>query len=136
MRCGTHFFINQTKKRLKYIELGNEEYNTNYVEQVIAMEARANAVGIPNQLHYMFPDNGGLNAADAAKAAALKLGKRLVTDLHVGAGGALPVADQLFAAHAKAGLMDDAAVNFETNAATHNVSLALLTDHRSKFSVP
>ena len=66
-----------------------------------------------------------MNAADAAKAAGLKLGKRLVTDLHVGAGGALPVATGLFAAHAKAGLVDDAAVNFETNAATHNAARSL-----------
>lgn len=62
----------------------------------------------------------GLTGADVAKAAALKLGKRLVTDLHVGAGGALPVAEGLFAAHAKGGLTDDAAVNLETNAATHH----------------
>ena len=26
--------------KLKFIELGNEEYNTNYIEQVVAMEAR------------------------------------------------------------------------------------------------
>ena len=58
-------------------------------------------------------------------AAELKLGKRLVTDLHVGAGGALPVAEGLFATHAKAGLTDDAAVNFETNAATHTHGRAL-----------
>ena len=31
----------------------------------------------------------------------------------------------LFAAHAKAGLTDDAAVNFETNAATHTFGRAL-----------
>ena len=29
--------------------------------QVTAMEERANKVGIPNTLHYMFPDNGYLN---------------------------------------------------------------------------
>jgi hypothetical protein len=53
--------------------------------------------------HYIFPDNGGMNSADAKRAAGLKLGKRLVTDLHVGAGGALPVASGLFAAHATDG---------------------------------
>jgi len=110
---------------LRYIELGNEQYNPNYVEQVAAMEARANEVGAAGQLHYMFPLNGGLTGGDLAKAAALKLGSRLVTDLHVGAGGALPVADQLFAAHTSGGLSDDAAVNFETNAATHDHARAL-----------
>jgi len=41
-------------------ELGNEQYNVNFVEQVLAMEARAAQVGAP-PLRYMFPDNGGLN---------------------------------------------------------------------------
>ena len=58
-----------------------------------------------------------------------------MTDLHVGAGGALPVATGLFAAHAKAGLMDDAAVNFETNAATHNAARSL-DEVGDKFATP
>jgi len=111
--------------KLSFIELGNEQYNSNYLEQVAAMEKRAVAVGAAGKLHYIFPDNGGLSGGDVAKAAALKLGNRLVTDLHVGAGGALPVASGLFAAHAKGGLTDDAAVNFETNAATHSHGRAL-----------
>lgn len=37
--------------------------------------ARANAVGAAGVIHYVFPDNGGMNAADAAKAAGLKLGR-------------------------------------------------------------
>ena len=77
------------------------------------MEKRANEVGAAGQLHYVFPDNAGLKGDDLKKAAALNLGKRLVTDLHVGASGALPVAEVTFAAHAAGGLMDDAAVNFE-----------------------
>ena len=110
--------------KLRFIELGNEQYNNNYLEQVTAMEARAKAVGA-DDLHYIFPSNSGLNPKDAQAAANLGLGPRLVTDLHVGAGGALPVAEELFAAHAKAGLTDDAAVNFETNAATHTHGRAL-----------
>jgi alpha-L-arabinofuranosidase len=104
--------------KLRYIELGNEQYNPAYLDQVKAMEERAQAVGA-DRLHYIFPSNGGLNAADATKAAALKLGDRLATDIHVGAKGAIAVSTGLFAAHAKAGLVDDAAVNFETNAANH-----------------
>ena len=37
-------------------ELGNEQYNPYFVEQVVAMEARAKAVGAP-PLRYMFPWN-------------------------------------------------------------------------------
>lgn len=91
--------------------LATEQYNSNYVAQIKAMEARAEAVGAAGTLHYIFPSNGGVNSKDVAAAAALKLGSRLVTDLHVGAGGALPVAEGLFAAHAKGGLTDDTAVN-------------------------
>ena len=42
-------------------------YNDNYLQQVEAMEARAKAVGAAGVLHYLFPSNGGMNAADAAK---------------------------------------------------------------------
>ena len=38
--------------RLRFIELGNEQYNPQYIDQVIAMEARANEVGAEGQLHY------------------------------------------------------------------------------------
>ena len=48
-----------------------------------------------------------------------------MTDIHVGAGGALSVAATLFDAHTKGGLGDDAAVNFETNAGTHHHGRAL-----------
>jgi alpha-L-arabinofuranosidase len=37
--------------KLRYIELGNEQYNSNYLDQVVAMETRANAVGAAGQLH-------------------------------------------------------------------------------------
>ena len=41
--------------RLKWIELGNEQYNSRFVEQVAAMEARASKLGMPRTLHYLFP---------------------------------------------------------------------------------
>ena len=73
-------------------ELGNEQYNPNFVEQVTAMEARAKAVGAP-QLHYMFPTNDGINSADADKAVAAGLPiERIMPDIHVNAGGAIPIA--------------------------------------------
>jgi len=74
--------------KLRFVELGNEQYNGDYLAQVAAMEERANAVGAA-KMHYMFPSNNGVTGKDVAAAAALRLGDRLVTDLHVGAGGAL-----------------------------------------------
>ena len=49
-----------------------KRYNPFFVDQVAAMEERAKAVGAP-PLHYMFPDNGGMNADDIAKFLALGL---------------------------------------------------------------
>jgi alpha-L-arabinofuranosidase len=73
--------------RLKYIELGNEQYNHLFVAQVTAMEERATAIGIPKTLHYIFPDNPYLKPTDLAAAEKLGLGDHLITDLHVGATG-------------------------------------------------
>ena len=57
---------------LSYVELGNEQYNANYVEQVAAMEAKARELGIGKRLKYLFPQNNFLNKADIAKAVALE----------------------------------------------------------------
>ena len=64
-----------------FIELGNEGYNPRFVDQVKAMEERALAVGAPPR-QYLFPCNAGPNSADAAAAAALGLGDRLLVDIH------------------------------------------------------
>jgi hypothetical protein len=71
--------------RVRYFELGNEEYNTHYVEQVAAMEAKAQSLGIAKTLYYMFPSNDFLNDDDLAKAAALspRIDSQLLADLHV-----------------------------------------------------
>lgn len=78
-------------------ELGNEQYNPDFVAQAAAMEARAQALGaaVP-PLRYAFPTNGGLNAADAK--AALDAGldsSRILTDVHVGATGGVAAARDL-----------------------------------------
>jgi len=74
-----------------YIELGNEQYNPSFVDQVKAMEARANQPGVkgnlPAKLNYLFPSAWnavpqGTNSTQAASAAALGLGDRLMCDLH------------------------------------------------------
>jgi alpha-N-arabinofuranosidase len=83
---------------LTTFELGNEQYNPFFVDQVVAMEQRAEAVGAP-PLRYMFPENGGLSPADAARLLKLVPGvaPRVLPDIHVGAGGAVGEARQLFA---------------------------------------
>ena len=43
---------------IKFFELGNEQYNHNYADQVAAMEKRAASLGMGNTLYYMNPNNG------------------------------------------------------------------------------
>jgi hypothetical protein len=107
-------------------ELGNEQVNPNFVQQVAAMEARAKAVGAP-PLRYMYPQNGGLSAADAARLLATvgaDVVPRILPDLHVGAGGAVEAAAALFA-HPPVPGFDTGAINAETNANTHDLKRAL-----------
>eukprot|EP00051_Salpingoeca_urceolata_P021197 m.328061 g.328061 ORF g.328061 m.328061 type:complete len:807 (-) comp19750_c0_seq31:149-2569(-) len=102
-------------------ELGNEQYNTVFVEQVAAMEARARTVGMGGKLYYMFPQNKYLNPADLAKAEALGLKDHLLADLHVGGGGAVEESQALFQNKA----LTAGTINCETNAATHTMHRAL-----------
>jgi hypothetical protein len=97
---------------ISVLELGNEEYNVNFVEQVKAMEARAAAIGRAGEMTYMFPDNGGLSTSDLAKAAAAGLPlSRLGADIHVSAGGAVAEAEAVFAKNPS---YPTVAGNFET----------------------
>ena len=70
-----------------YAELGNEQNNPMFVEQVAAMEERAKALGphVP-KLHYMFPaENHNFDtpaARDKAKAAGLPI-ERLMPDVYM-----------------------------------------------------
>ena len=78
-----------------YVELGNEQYNPDFVEQVAAMEARAVKVGMGGKLSYLFPSMWnavpqGVNSTDAPKAAKLNLGDRLLCDLHTLDGYIVP----------------------------------------------
>ena len=109
---------------IRVFELGNEQVNPFFVEQVAAMEAKSKAVGSP-PLYYMYPQNGGVDAAQAQ--ALLSLGvdpARILPDLHVGAGGAVAEAAGLFANPPVAGFMQGA-INAETNAGTHDLQRAL-----------
>ena len=123
-------------------ELGNEQYNQQFVAQVTAMEARAAALGRAGELTYMFPDNGGLSASDLAKAAAAGLPlHRMGADIHVSAGGAVAAAEADFAQTTYPVI----AGNFETNAdypakagGMHGMTRALLeaTDLNTWLSTP
>lgn len=105
-------------------ELGNEQYNPFFVDQVIAMEERSKAVNSP-PLYYMFPQNNGLNAADAQRALSAGVDtSRILADLHVGAGGAVEAAAGMFANPVVNGFMMGG-INAETNAGTHDHTRAL-----------
>ena len=114
--------------RVRYFELGNEQKNSLFVDQVKAMEERALSIGLPHKLHYLWPDTHyigeDLNATELARAKALGLQDRLVMDLHTGPTGGVPLAQAFFANSTQsaggAGVM-----NCETNAAVHGMQRAL-----------
>eukprot|EP00658_Telonema_sp_P-2_P038649 TRINITY_DN27689_c0_g1_i2.p1 TRINITY_DN27689_c0_g1~~TRINITY_DN27689_c0_g1_i2.p1 ORF type:complete len:676 (-),score=152.23 TRINITY_DN27689_c0_g1_i2:251-2278(-) len=109
---------------VNFFELGNEEYNANYVEQVTAMQAKATEIGKTDKMYYMFPNNNFLNSTDMAKASQLspRIDDQLLADIHIGGGGAVEAATTLFASH---GDFKMGAVNAETNAGTHVFSRAM-----------
>ena len=98
--------------RVRFFELGNEQYNTQFVPQVAAMEARARSLALNGTLRYIFPDNNGLNGADVDRAKKLGIDAQIAADIHVGSGGAVPQAASLFARRPD---FKQSAVNFETN---------------------
>ena len=63
------------------------------------MEARAKAVGKGGELYYISPNNNQwLHPDDAARAEALGLHDHLLEDFHVGGGGAVKSAENMFKA--------------------------------------
>ena len=111
-----------TPYNFRYIELGNEQYNTLYPAQVKAMEERATQLGKPKFFYYMSPNNANwLNASQSAEVEALGLGDHVVSDMHVGAGGGVERATQLFS---KFPTMTMGAVNAETNDGSHTMTRA------------
>jgi len=108
---------------IHYFELGNEQYNSNWVHQVAAMEDKAKALGMGGDLFYMFPTNEGLNAADAKLAMDLGLPiDHIMPDIHIGTGGAIEVGINDFNRMPN---FLQSAINCETNAETHNHRRAL-----------
>lgn len=131
--------------RLRFIELGNEEYNGNYVAQVAAMEAKARELGLTNTtrtpgggLYYLFASPGPrhntfLNASDLHHARQLspRLDRQMLDSIHVGhspnwmGGGGVDVARTLFGARSLAGFELGAACT-ETNARRQDMWRALI----------
>lgn len=108
---------------ISIFELGNEQPNPNFVEQITAMEARASSLGRAGELRWMYPTNDGVSQATAGALVAAGIApNRVMPDIHIGAGGALDVAEADFAR-----LPDFAqsAINCETNAGTHDMGRAL-----------
>lgn len=95
-------------------EIGNEQYNHNFVSQVKAMEEKAKVLGHADEVYYMFPDNGGMTPADQAAAIAAGLPiHRITTDVHVGSAGGI---QQIAAVFAKSPGFTASAINGEVNA--------------------
>ena len=105
--------------KVRYIELGNEQLNTAFPAQVKAMEARAAKLGKAKFFYYMSPNGGGwFNASQTAEVEALGLGDHVVADLHIGAGGAVAKAKEVFAKFPGCTM---GAVNAETNDGSHTM---------------
>ena len=102
--------------RWRFIELGNEQYNYLFVDQVKAMEARAEALGMAKYFYYMFPSNGGVNSTDQERAKALGLGDHLLVDIHDGSYGGADAARSNLKKFPTWG-----SVNAETNCGDHTV---------------
>lgn len=97
-------------------EIGNEQYNPNFVQQVKAMEDKAAELGVQVGWYYMFPDNGGMNAQDQAAAVAAGLPiTRIATDVHVGSAGGVQQIGTLFS-KSYAPNFPASAINGEVNA--------------------
>jgi len=118
--------------RVKIFELGNEEYNAAFIEQVEAMEAKAQDLKLQEEILYMFPSgpptfSSFLNSTDLARAARLSRSfptilSRMAADIHVSTGGAVPLAKQLFEL---TGDFPVGAVNGEVNGGFHHMTRAM-----------
>eukprot|EP00040_Diaphanoeca_grandis_P021646 m.115536 g.115536 ORF g.115536 m.115536 type:complete len:730 (-) comp28432_c0_seq1:40-2229(-) len=115
-----------------WFELGNEQQNPNFLDQVVAMEARAAAVGLPkNSLQYLYPWGGGsagaggpMNKTLAEEITKLGLGARIAVDDHVFATGGVDAAMDVFA-DPILGPGKWGAINLETNCGDHTFFRAM-----------
>jgi hypothetical protein len=64
--------------RVRWFELGNEEYNKKFAATVEAMEAKATSLGMARTLYYMSP-GGALRPEDVGNLSQLGLGEWAIT---------------------------------------------------------
>jgi len=104
-------------------ELGNEQENPDFVDQVTAIEKRRASIGAP-ELHFMYPTNGGVSKsqADALSAIPGFDVSRVGPDCHVGGGGGVSCAVNDFAANPT---FLQSFINCETNAAISTMERAI-----------
>eukprot|EP01047_Picozoa_sp_COSAG01_P038337 COSAG01_NODE_3106_length_6575_cov_25.785207_4_plen_287_part_00 len=87
------------------------------------MEAKARQLGRGNTLTYMNPNNGKwLNPRDAAAIEALGIKDHAVMDLHLGSGGGIDIALDVFATYPNYTM---GAVNAETNTGSNGFARAI-----------
>ena len=125
---------------LRYIELGNEELNGQFVPQAAAMEARARSLGLGGRLRYLWaapgPTTDSFLPPDALRAAVAlspRIDASLAASVHIGhgydgylGGGAVGLARSLFADPAYRGFGPFGVANTETNAKRQDMGRALM----------
>jgi hypothetical protein len=103
-------------------ELGNEEENPNFAQQVIVMEQRRRAVGAPT-LQYMYPTNQGVSTTTASALVSGGVAPEVIMpDCHVGGTGGIQCATTDFAAIPN---FHQSFINCETNAGISTVQRAV-----------
>lgn len=115
--------------RVRYFELGNEQNNPNYLEQVAAMEKKAKVLGMGRELFYLYPGNEFPNDDNFSTNVTLfqpRIDEHLLADIHMptwdAPGGALEKARSNLRTHPNLRL---SYANAETNLRTHNMDRAL-----------
>ena len=122
--------------KISHFELGNEQNNPHFVDQVTAMEAKASQLQLGKQFNYLLSNGWGdrwPNATMAKQASALGLGDHLLWDIHVNSPNvsadpdhhgllATDVAEHFFA---NSSYDTWGAMNLETNFAIHTVGRML-----------
>lgn len=88
------------------------------------MEAKAKELGQGGKLYYMNPNNAHwLKPDDAAKVEAIGVKDHAVMDIHLGGGGGVEMAENMFNTYPNYTM---GAVNAETNAGIHTMTRAMM----------
>jgi hypothetical protein len=103
--------------KIDTFELGNEQENYHFLEQLQAIEARRVTIPGAPKWNFMFPTNRGPNATTMAAIIASGIDARRVTaDCHVGASGGVACAESSLPWQ-----FNGSGINCETNAVTSHL---------------